>query len=229
MDKIRCVIFDCEGTLVDSETLCCQAIVDVFAHFNKPISLEDCLNHFQGGKPADILSETCHRLNCNLSLDLLEPLYRDRKQSLYEAKLKPVKGASYLLKQLQQMGINVCIASNSESDRIAHALELTNLDGFFHNAIYSAFDANSWKPEPDLLLYAALNMGVSPKECIYVDDTLKGVEAGIKARMQTYYYRPSQPEYQVDHELVHTISNIEELLKSLEEKDPQFNLNFSAL
>ncbi|CCO46067.1 putative 2-DEOXYGLUCOSE-6-PHOSPHATE PHOSPHATASE 2 [Vibrio nigripulchritudo SOn1] len=228
MDKIRCVIFDCEGTLVDSEVLCCQAIVDVFAHFNKNISLEDCLNHFQGGKPADILAETCHRLNCNLSLDLLEPLYRDRKQVLYEAQLKPIKGANYLLSQLQQLGIGVCIASNSESDKIKHALRLTGLNSYFRNAIYSAFDANSWKPEPDLLLYTALNMGVSPKECIYVDDTLKGVEAGIRAGMTTYYYRPNQPEYQVDHEAVHTISNIEEILFNFEQKASELKLNFSA-
>jgi HAD superfamily hydrolase (TIGR01509 family) len=228
MDKIRCVIFDCEGTLVDSERLCCQAIVEVFASFNKPISLENCLNQFQGGKPTDIMAETIHRLKCNLSIEQLEPIYRERKRALYEANLKPIKGASLLLKKLQQMGINVCIASNSENERINHALELTNLEQYFPNAVYSAFDANSWKPEPDLLLYAALNMGVSPKECVYVDDTLKGVEAGIKARMSTYYYRPSQPEYQIDHELVHTISNIEDILIAFEEKDHQFSLNFSS-
>ena len=61
LPQARCVIFDCEGTLVDSEKLTCQAIVDVFEKFDKKISLQDCMTHFQGGKVADILAQNCKR------------------------------------------------------------------------------------------------------------------------------------------------------------------------
>ncbi len=60
--NIRCVIFDCDGTLVDSEKLCNQALVNIFARFGVTLSLDDCLRHFQGGKMADILADTCERV-----------------------------------------------------------------------------------------------------------------------------------------------------------------------
>jgi len=209
--KTRCVIFDCEGTLVDSERLCCQALVDVFAQFDCPVTLADSLRHFQGGKPADVLHEACVRYGLKVSLDTLEPLYRERKQRLYEANLTAMPGIKYLLDDLRRANIAVCIAGNSEKDKIVHALELTQLSGYFAHSIFSAFDTNTWKPDPDLLFYAALNMGVSTDECIYVDDTLKGVKAGIKAGIRTYYFRPNHSDITIEHPLVSTISSISQL------------------
>ncbi|USD66973.1 HAD-IA family hydrolase [Vibrio sp. SCSIO 43136] len=210
-EKPQCVIFDCEGTLVDSESLCCRALVDVFAKFDCQVSIVDALRHFQGGKPADILSEACQRYGLSVSLDVLEPLYRERKQTLYEAELEPMPGVVTLLDQLVAQGVVLCIAANSEKDRVEHALELTELTHYFPNAVFSAFDTNSWKPDPDLLVYSAMNMGFSPSECVYVDDTLKGVKAGIEAGMRTYYFRPNLSDILIEHPQVSTISRIDQL------------------
>ncbi|MDN3681191.1 HAD-IA family hydrolase [Vibrio tapetis subsp. quintayensis] len=214
-EKTQCVIFDCEGTLVDSESLCCQALVDVFAQYDCTVSLVDALKHFQGGKPVDVLQEACDRYHLTVSLDELEPLYRERKHDLYEAKLKAMPGVRSLLDDLNKADVAVCIAGNSEKDKIEHALELTGLASYFNNSIFSAFETNTWKPDPDLLHYAALNMGLSAQECIYVDDTLKGVHAGVGAGMRTYYFRPNESEVVIDHPLVSTISSISQLIPEI--------------
>jgi len=51
--KTNCVIFDCEGTLVDSERLCCEALVQVFNEIGAELSIEDIIDNFEGGTHAN--------------------------------------------------------------------------------------------------------------------------------------------------------------------------------
>ncbi|MEZ8100866.1 HAD-IA family hydrolase [Vibrio bivalvicida] len=183
----QCVIFDCDGTLVDSERLCCLALCDTFNHFGAILSMDEAVSHFEGGKLADILAATKQRLNVNVSIDRLEPIYRQRLDQLFEEQLKPMDGVHEVLEYLNEQGIEYCVASNGPRDKIERCLELTGLLPFFKGKIFSAFDTNSWKPEPDLIFYSAMNMGFKLEECIYVDDTPKGLEAGVRAGVQTVH------------------------------------------
>lgn len=208
---IKCVIFDCEGTLVDSETLCCQVLVELFSHFGAHLDYQECLIHFDGGQLAHILETTQQRLGLSISLDILEPMYRDIAHRLFTQRLKMMPGARSVTHFLHYHHIEFCIASNSTKEKVKHVLALTGLSELFGERIFSAFDANSWKPEPDLLLYCAMNMGFLPHECIYIDDTVKGVEAGHRAGIETYQLCHQQtrtnihPEVNVIHQLVELI------------------------
>ena len=131
---------------------------------------------------------------------------------LFDEQLKPMKGAFELIHTLRSIGVDYCVASNSERDKILEILALANMADNFSGRVFSAFDANSWKPEPDLLLYTALNMGFSPQDCIYIDDTLNGVEAGIRSGIKTLYFRPDTPGTFVDHPSVCTITNLKQVI-----------------
>ena len=183
--RAKCVIFDCDGTLVDSERLCCLALCATFKKFNATLSMDEAIKHFEGGKLADILSATKQRLAVNVSIDKLEPVYREILDALFEQKLKPMDGVFELLDYLQRHGIEYCVASNGPKVKIRRSLELTGLLPYFEDRIFSAFDTNSWKPEPDLVLYSVMTMGFRLEECIYIDDTPKGLEAGIRAGVKT--------------------------------------------
>ncbi|WP_162064127.1 HAD-IA family hydrolase [Vibrio taketomensis] len=187
MNKTLCVIFDCEGTLVDSEVLCCRALSSVFKSFGAELCLDDAMKHFVGGKLADILADTRDRLGLNLSLDVLEPRYREILHQLFESELKPMPGAQTVLDALDKQGIDYCVVSNGPREKIEHALQLTHLDSYFSGRIFSAFETNSWKPEPDSILYSAMSMGYKPEECLYIDDTPKGLEAGVRAGIRTVH------------------------------------------
>lgn len=187
--KVKCVIFDCEGVLVDSEPLCCRALVDLFADYDIHLTFEQCLAHYQGGKVTEILSQACDRLGLNARMDDLEPRYREKLQARFQSELSPCKGVVELISLLKERGIEYCVISNSSREKIDTLLQLTQLTAHFAHRIFSAFDANSWKPDPDLLRYAAMNMGFSPNECLYIDDTAKGAEAGVKAGISTLHYR----------------------------------------
>lgn len=215
--NFKCVIFDCDGVLINSEPLCCQALVNVFSSYDASVTYEDFEKHFQGGKIADILSETRDRLRLNVRLDDLEPMYREQTQVLFQASLKASKGVEALLDQLDEKDIQYCVVSNSPKNRIEFYLDLSGLTEKFKGNVFSAFDANSWKPEPDLLLYAAMNMGFSVDECIYIDDTVKGVEAGIRSGIKTVHLRANsyRPKY-LDAETIE-INSISQLISVLKD------------
>ncbi|NVC64878.1 HAD family hydrolase [Vibrio sp. 05-20-BW147] len=215
---VKCVIFDCDGTLVNSETLCCHALVNVFEQFGAHISLEQCLAQFKGGKLADVLTDAMVLAKLNISLDLLEPAYRDEVRRLFSEQLEVMPGVELLLNYLEENGIEYCVVSNGPRDKIEMSLELTGLLERFKGRIYSAFDANSWKPDPDLLMYCAFHMGFSSDECVYIDDTPKGVEAGLNADIETFQLFNGYEITQCSDARVTQIGHLEELVDILRKR-----------
>ncbi|NMU70910.1 HAD-IA family hydrolase, partial [Vibrio parahaemolyticus] len=111
--------------------------------------------------------------------------------------------------------IEYCVASNGPKDKIEYALELTGLLDAFRGKVFSAFDANSWKPEPDLIMYSAMSMGFLPSDCLYIDDTPKGVEAGLNAGIKTIQLFNGEAINLVDDERVIRIHHLDELKEQL--------------
>lgn len=208
---IRCVIFDCDGVLIDSEKLCCKALVNVFSQYSDSVNFEQCMAHFKGGKVADILTHTKKQLGIEVPLDDIEPLYREQVKILFREELHPTQGIHELLGSFSERGVEFCAISNSPKEKIINSLELTGLFSLFKGKIFSAFDANSWKPDPDLLLYAAMSMGYAPHECLYIDDTVKGVETGINAGIKTIHFKPNLYGEKYDNDSVVQITSINDL------------------
>ncbi|EDP60771.1 HAD-IA family hydrolase [Vibrio sp. AND4] len=211
INNIKCVIFDCDGTLVDSESLCCKALVDVFGRYGIEMSFEECVAHFRGGKLADILNDARTLMKVNVPIDVLEPLYRSELQLLFGRHLKPMDGAKRLIQFLKSNNIEYCVASNGPRDKVEYSLKLAGLLDAFKGKVFSAFEANSWKPEPDLIMYSAMNMGFLPSDCLYIDDTPKGVEAGLNAGVKTVQLYNGAPINKVEDERVIRIHHLDEV------------------
>ncbi|CAH8189162.1 HAD family hydrolase [Vibrio aestuarianus] len=221
--KINCIIFDCEGTLVDSERLCCEALVEVFNQFGAELSFDQIRNHFEGGKIADILIQTRTYAKIDADIDLLEKRYRVELDRLFQQRLLPMEGALELLNYLDQQGIEYCVASNAPKEKMVLILERCGLNTFFEGRIFSAFEANSWKPEPDLIRYCAMSMGFLVEECIYVDDSEKGVEAGVNAEVPTFQLAPLNPNARSKDSNVVVINSLLDLKIWLSERCGQKN------
>lgn len=213
--KINCVIFDCEGTLVDSERLCCMALVQVFNELGAQLTFNDVARHFSGGKIADILTETSLLADIHADIDMLEVRYRQVLESIFMTQLQPMPGIEALLQQLDKHHIEYCVASNSPHDRINFSLTQAGLADYFIGKVFSAFEANSWKPEPDLIRYCAMNMGFPLEECIYIDDSAKGVKAGVNAGVDTFQLQPLSPVNRLEHPKVTLLNHLDELIHYL--------------
>ena len=137
---------------------------------------------------SNIVGDIAARYGATLEDDF-EPQYRRHVEKLYEAELVANPGVKDLLSGLD---IPRCVASSAPRTKIERALEITELDEYFEANIFSAYEVGAWKPEPDLFLHAAAAMNVAPQECAVVEDSEVGVQAGIAAGMQVFYYQPDQ-------------------------------------
>ncbi len=178
------VIFDLDGTLVDSETLCNQAFIDLLPALTDPV--ETLVERYQGQKLAIILRDLEHRLRITLP-EGFEQSYRQRVAHLCTTELKPVPG---VVQMLDALAHPFCIASSGPPEKIAHSLAVTGLAAYFGERIFSAYVVGSWKPEPGLFLHAAAAMGFAAEHCVVVEDSPVGLAAAAAAGMRALHYAP---------------------------------------
>ncbi|WP_428944610.1 6-phosphogluconate phosphatase [Pantoea sp. FN060301] len=212
---VECVFFDCDGTLVDSELLCTQAYVNTFARFGAELSLQEMFEKYKGVKLYDIIADVCARHQLTVPVDVLEPAYRKEVARLFDLELKPIAGARALL---DQMNVPVCVVSNGTVGKMQHSLGLTGMLGFFDDRLYSGYDINSWKPEPELMHHAASQMGVPLERCILVDDSEAGAKAGIAAGIPVFYYCADAHNKPLEHPLVTVFDDMAQLPELWKEK-----------
>ena len=178
----KCIIFDCDGTLVDSEDVTNRIIAEMAGELGITMSGAEATSIF-GGKTIDEVLYKMRELSGNEVPDgWLERLIKNVSLA-WKKELVPVEGAQDLLKTLS---IPICVASNGEPLHVRESLELTGLIDFFEDRIYTASDIGIPKPAPDLFLYAAKKMGFEPSECVVVEDSITGVMAAVRAKMKVY-------------------------------------------
>lgn len=179
-----CAIFDLDGTLVDSETLCNQAFIDLLPALNEPV--EALVHRYRGQQLSLILADLARRTGCALP-DNFESRYRRRVAELFDGKLQPTPGARAMLETIQYPR---CVASSGPPAKIRHALTVSGLGGYFEDCIFSSYEVGSWKPDPGLFRHAARAMGFEPQHCIVVEDSDVGIAAAQAAGMQALHYAP---------------------------------------
>jgi len=183
-----CVIFDLDGTLVDSETLCNQAFLDLLPDIGDPVTV--LVQRYRGLKLAAILADLSVRLGRALPADF-ESVYRSRVANLFETQLRPTPGTPEMLRAIP---LAKCVASSGPREKIARALAVTALAPYFGENIFSAYEVGSWKPQPGLFLHAAKAMGFPPNRCIVVEDSDVGIEAAAAAGMKALRFRPGDED-----------------------------------
>ena len=177
-----CVIFDLDGTLVDSEGLCNQAFLDLLPQLSDTV--ETLIQRYRGKKLAPILADLENRLCQNLP-DAFEQHYRQRVAELFSRELKPMPG---VVEMLEATNFSKCIASSGPPLKIRQALQVSGLAPYFGDSIFSSYDVGSWKPEPGLFQYAANAMGFMPGQCVVVEDSEVGIKAAAAAGMRAFQY-----------------------------------------
>ena len=181
---IELVIFDCDGVLVDSETLSNRVMVELVAELGLHLQLDEAIALFKGRKMAECIAVVEERLGRAVPVDFVRQ-FRARSARAFESDLRPVPG---ITAALDKISLPVCVASNGPREKMDVALRVTGLWPYFDGRIFSSYDIESWKPEPGLFLYAATNMGAEPEACAVVEDSVLGVHAGVAAGMKVFGY-----------------------------------------
>lgn len=180
------VIFDCDGVLVDSESISNGVLAEMLGEQGLTMSLVEARARFQGLLLSEVLASAELMLGRPLPPGWLEQ-YVERRAAVFDAELRAVDGAGALVRDVAAAGIPVCVASQGSLAKTARSLALTGLDPLFGpEARFSAEQVPRGKPHPDLFLLAAGRMGAAPAETAVVEDTPSGVTAARRAGMTVY-------------------------------------------
>ena len=178
----KCIIFDCDGTLVDSEEVTNEIIAEMAGELGVKMTGEEATATF-GGKTLDSVLYKMRELSGKEIPDDWLPRLIKKVSESWKTELNPVNGVRELLENLN---ISICVASNGEPIHVNQSLEMTGLRGFFDGNIFCASDVGVPKPAPDLFLYAAKKMGFKPEQCIVIEDSISGVTAASRAKIKVY-------------------------------------------
>ena len=182
--KIQLIIFDMDGTLVQSEDCASQALIDVIPALTDSVAA--VTHRYRGMRLAKIFDDIESSTPGAIPEGCLD-LYRAREDALSRSMITPSPGVNALLSRLE---VEKCIASNAPVKKTQRSLELCGLSHYFQHGVYSAYDVQAWKPDPALFLYAATAHKVSPAGCLVVEDSVVGLEAAQAAGMEAVFYDP---------------------------------------
>jgi HAD superfamily hydrolase (TIGR01509 family) len=177
----KSVLWDLDGTLVDSEQYHWFAWRDSMAEAGVTLTHEEFLKTFGLRNDAivpqwipDAAPERIDQISA-----AKEQLYR---RLVREGGLEPLPGARHWTERLALEGWRQAIASSAPRENVDTMLEVLGLAPFFQ-AIVSAEDVKLGKPDPQVFLTAAARLGSAPAQSIVVEDAPAGIEAARRAGM----------------------------------------------
>jgi len=176
------VLWDLDGTLLDSEEYHWLSWRETMASLGHPITREQFLTTF-GLRNDEILPRWLGAAATREEIDRVsrekETLYRNL---LRKGGVAPLAGAAEWVQRLQRAGWLQAIASSAPRANVDVVLEMLGMASFFQ-AVVSAEDVTAGKPDPQVFLTAAARLNVAPQVCIVVEDSPMGIEAARRAGM----------------------------------------------
>jgi HAD superfamily hydrolase (TIGR01509 family) len=192
--KYKCIIFDCDGVLVDSESISKTALAEEAALHGANLSSEFIEQEFVGKALKSTLIAIERDYNVVLPMDF-EKRFRRRTYSKFKTDIQPMPGVVDFVKSLD---IPFCVASSGPEQKIRINLKGTGLLPYFEGKIFSAYAIQKWKPDPSVFLWAAKSMGFIPEECAVIEDTVSGVRAGVTGGFDTFALSTTKNEIELN-------------------------------
>jgi HAD superfamily hydrolase (TIGR01509 family) len=186
------VLFDCDGVLVDSEPITNGVLRDMLEELGWKLTPAECMRIFVGKAVKDEVALIEANTGQRITEDWMARFRARRNEGLVRD-VKPITGAVEAAAQLHRL-LDGRIACASGADRFKVELQMDKcgLMPYFHGRIFSGHEMPRSKPAPDVYLAAAAALGIDPKRCAVVEDTVTGVTAGVAAGATVFGYSPSE-------------------------------------
>ncbi len=180
---IKAVIFDMDGLLIDSEPLWWQAEIEVFGEVSIALDTTRC-QETTGLRADDIVEYWYQRFPWSQPTKRqVEERLVKRVIELIHQKGEPKEGVPHSLRFLKEKDVSIALASSSLYAIIDAVLAKLQLRNAFQ-VVYSAQEEQYGKPHPGVYLTTAQKMGVNPRRCLALEDSLNGVLAAKSASMK---------------------------------------------
>ncbi|MEO1033191.1 MAG: HAD family hydrolase [Bacteroidota bacterium] len=212
MSRYKCVIFDCDGVLVDSEPLSNQVMVDLANALGANIDLDYAYQHFKGNSFQNCSDQISTLIGKEVPKDF-ESQYRERSFKKFKEEVRPIAGVKALLDELN---MSFCVASSGPENKIRLNLELTGLLPYFEGKIFSCYTIQKWKPDPAVFLWAAKTMGFDVKECLVIEDSPIGVNAALSGGFDVFGFTEHDYKGELQKNATKTFDRMIKLMELLD-------------
>jgi beta-phosphoglucomutase-like phosphatase (HAD superfamily) len=174
------LIFDFDGVIADSEAIANTVLAEIVTELGHSTTLDQSLDRYAGRRWDECMAEIEAAIGKPLPSDFSSELKR-ATLGRFKTDLKEVSGAAGFIKRFSHLPR--CIASSSSIDRLQLCLSVLALETEFGEHVYSADMVARGKPHPDIFLFAAARLGVSPDRCLVIEDSAGGIRAAVAAGM----------------------------------------------
>lgn len=183
LDNIKAVIFDMDGTLIDSMWMWKDIDIEYLSRYKieLPSNLQKEIEGMSFTETATYFKET---FNLSQSVDTIKEEWNDMARDKYEHKVPPKDGVIEFLKYLKANNIKTGIATSNSKELVKIAMTANNMEQYF-DVIVTACEVNKGKPSPDIYLKVANELGIDVLECLVFEDVPMGILAGKNANMKT--------------------------------------------
>ena len=185
------VLFDCDGVLVDSELITNRVLSQMLGELGWSISVEETMRVFVG----KLVRDEAARIEANTGVAITEAWltkFRERRNAALERELVEIDGAPAAVRALHEaLDGRIAVASGADRHKVEMQLKKTGMLKYFEGRVFSGHEMPRSKPYPDVYLAAAEALGVDPKRCAVVEDTVTGATAGVAAGATVFGYAPA--------------------------------------
>ena len=184
----QAILFDCDGVLVDSESITCGVLRDMFEEQGWRMTLAECMQRFVGHTVKSQRVTIEAMTGQALTDDWLQQFFERRNVRLQES-IAAIEGVHEAVAHLHDhCKGRIAVASGADRFKVEMMLKQVGLHHFFEGRIFSGHEMPRSKPYPDVYLAAAAHLQVDPARCLVVEDTTVGITAGVAAGATVWAY-----------------------------------------
>ncbi len=183
MSELDAVIFDCDGVLVDSETIAQEVLSKLLVRLGVDMTPEAVFAHFFGKTVPQCIAIVEEMIGRSLPREFVAVW---REELYAEFRARPVEAVAGVREVVEQLTLPVCVASNGPLEKMRTTLGVTGLLPLFEGRLFSPDLGLPGKPEPDLFLAAARAVDAEPSRCVVIEDSAGGAHGAVAAGMRVF-------------------------------------------
>lgn len=214
MQKIKGVLFDMDGVLVDSEYIGKKAFLEAIKDYGVIGHMDD-FRDFVGGGAEPVIRGVMEKNGGTFVPEIITHAY-DIYEKFAQAELKAFPATNKVIHTLHEKGFKLGVCSSGNWRRINTNIKYGKIDSQYFEVIVSGEDVPRKKPFPDIYQKGAMSLGLEPSECIAIEDAINGIKAAHAAGMQCIALTSSFSEAELkQHNPEYIINDIAEVLDIL--------------